>query len=78
MKNLSRSLTRSRNCQAFVVLSADSTDSPTALYASPKLRVRHGEFGIDFDSAPEKRYGRGIPGGYVHLHSGAVSLQGFE
>ena len=37
MKNLSRSLTRSRNCQAFVVLSADSTDSPIALYASPKF-----------------------------------------
>ncbi len=37
MKNLSRSLTRSRSCQAFVVLSADSTDSPSALYASPKM-----------------------------------------
>ena len=37
MKNLSRSLTRSRSCQALVVLSADSTDSPTALYASPRL-----------------------------------------
>ena len=31
MKNLSRSLTRSRSSQAFVVLSADKTDSPIAL-----------------------------------------------
>src|ERR1019366_1090292 len=37
MKNLSRSLTRSRNCQAVVVLSADNTDSPTAPYEKPKL-----------------------------------------
>src|ERR1700749_3027367 len=37
MKNFSRSLTRSRNCQALVVLSADNTDSPIALYDSPRL-----------------------------------------
>ena len=37
MKNRSRSLTRSRNCQARVVLWADSTDSPTVLDDSPTL-----------------------------------------
>ena len=63
MKNFSRSLARSRSCQAFVVLSADSTDSPIALYDEPQMGVRHGEFGIDFDSAPEEGYGRVIPGG---------------
>ena len=38
MKNLSRSLTRSRRSQAFMVLSADSTDSPSELYAKPQCR----------------------------------------
>ena len=55
MKNLSRSLTRSRSCQAFVVLSADNTDSPTGLYTEPQIRVRHGEFGIDFDQPAGKK-----------------------
>ena len=57
MKNFSRSLARSRSCQAFVVLSADSTDSPLAV-AEPQIRVGHRELGIDFDSTAEKRYAR--------------------
>src|SRR5262245_14389155 len=36
MKNRSRSLTRSRRRQAFVVLSADNTLSPVPLYVSPR------------------------------------------
>jgi len=45
MKNFSRSLTRSRSCHAFVVLSADKTDSPTELYESPKLAYAIAKFG---------------------------------
>jgi hypothetical protein len=37
MKSLSLTLTRSRSCEAFVVLSADNTDDPIVLYDSPKL-----------------------------------------
>ena len=61
-----------------MVLSADSTDSPIVLYDEPQIGVRHREFGIDFDSAPEEGYSRATPGGYVHLHRRAVRLQGFE
>ncbi len=45
MKNFSRSLTRSRNCQAFVVFCADSTDSPTALSERPKLAYAMAKLG---------------------------------
>src|SRR4029434_6546739 len=45
MKNFSRSLACSRNRQALVVLSADSTDSPTSLYLSPRCACAMAKFG---------------------------------
>ena len=60
MKNFSRSLARSRSSQAFVALSAASTDSPAALYKIPN-GMRHRKFRIDFDGSPEERYSRFIP-----------------
>jgi hypothetical protein len=51
--------------------------SATAV-GKPQTGVGDGELGIDFDSALVERYGRGGPRGDVHLHAGAVGLQGFE
>jgi hypothetical protein len=42
------------------------------------MRTRHGEAGIDFDSALEMRYAGGKTGGESNLHSQAVGLEGFD
>ena len=78
MKNLSRSLTRSRSCQAFVVLSADNTDSPIPLYESPKLAYAIANLGSISTARRKKGMAAALPEDKFTFIAGAVSLEGFE